>query len=523
MKKIILGGIALLAVLEANSQTTWSENAAQVLYDNCTSCHNPNGIGPNSFLDYSSTVPYSALIKNYVENNIMPPWTADSSFQHYSGERLLTQTERDIIINWVNDGALEGNSALAPPPPVYNGEQLLAGTPDLVVQMPVYMSKATPTSDDYVCIAIPTGLATTRRVKAIEVIPGNRSIVHHCLVFADASATYVTDTVGGDCGGPSSGDLMAGYTPGATPAIFPSTSSFSAGMVLSAGSNVILAMHYPEGSYGEFDQTTVNFYFYPEPVVNFREVFAQPLIQNWTFNIAANTIDSVETSISGIPFDYSLMSVFPHMHLLGTYIESYGIDPLNDTIPFVRIPQWDFEWQDFYFFDYMKQVPAGSTIYGKGIYDNTASNPNNPNDPPINVGAGLNTSDEMFLIYYHYMLYQSGDESINIDSLNNEYMILLSTLNEDKDKPFGAKVYPNPFQNEVIIEYILTNPSFVSLYIYDLNGRIINKLARVEQESGTQQIVWDGTNDYGESVSSGIYYYSMLIDGVQLTGKIIKQ
>ena len=171
----------------------------------------------------------------------MPPWTADSSFQHYAGERILSQAERDIIINWVDGGALEGDTTLAPPPPVYNGEQLLPGTPDLVVTMPMYMSKATSTSDDYVCIALPTGLTSDKKVKAIEVIPGNRSIVHHCLVFHDAGATYVTDTTGGDCGGPSSGDLMAGYTPGSTPTVFPGTTTFSAGMVLAAGSNVIFA------------------------------------------------------------------------------------------------------------------------------------------------------------------------------------------------------------------------------------------------------------------------------------------
>lgn len=512
----------LITSQTVSSQTTWSEDAAQVFYDNCTACHNPSGIGPQSFLDYSTAFDYKVLIKNYVEGDIMPPWTADSSFQHYAGERILSQAERDIIINWVDDGALEGDIALAPPPPVYNGEQLLPGTPDLSIQMPTYMSKATSTSDDYICIALPTGLTSQKKVKAIEVIPGNRSIVHHCLVFHDATATYVSDTIGGDCGGPSSGDLMAGYTPGSTPTVFPGTTTFSAGMVLDAGSNVIFAMHYPEGSYGEFDQTTVNFYFYEEPVVNFREIFAQPIIQDWTFNFAANTIDSVENSVTGIPFDYTLMSVFPHMHLLGKSIESYGIDPSNDTIPFVRIPNWDFEWQDFYFFDYMKKVPAGSTIYGKGVYDNTSANPYNPNVPPINVGAGLNTADEMFLIYYHYMLYQAGDENINVDSLSNAYITWLG-IDEPIVQESETKVYPNPFLDEIVIEYVLNSPSFVSLYIYDINGKLINKLIREDQDSGVHKIIWDGNNENGEGVSSGIYYYSMMIDGVNTSGKIIKQ
>ncbi|MBL7897002.1 MAG: cytochrome c, partial [Crocinitomicaceae bacterium] len=85
------------------SQTTWSDQAAQVFYNNCTQCHNPNGIGPFSLLDYATAYDYRASIKDAVLNNIMPPWPADSSYQHYFHERLLTQAERDIIINWVDE------------------------------------------------------------------------------------------------------------------------------------------------------------------------------------------------------------------------------------------------------------------------------------------------------------------------------------------------------------------------------------------------------------------------------------
>ncbi len=142
------------------AQIYWSENAAQVFYDNCTSCHNANGIGPFALLDYENAFIHKDAIKYVVEDNEMPPWTADTSYQSYFHERVLSEDERAIIINWVNDGALEGNPAAAPPPPVYNNEQVISGIPDLVVEMPLYMSKATASSDDYICIALPTGLST---------------------------------------------------------------------------------------------------------------------------------------------------------------------------------------------------------------------------------------------------------------------------------------------------------------------------------------------------------------------------
>ncbi|MDX1350219.1 MAG: T9SS type A sorting domain-containing protein, partial [Putridiphycobacter sp.] len=404
-------------------------------------------------------------------------------------------------------------------PPVYNNNQKLPGIPDLVIEAPLYMSKATNTSDDYVCFTIPTGLLNNRKVKAFEVLPGNLETVHHCLVYADASASSVTDTIGGNCGGPSNGDLMGGYTPGATPVIFPETNSFSTGMILEAGSQIILAMHYPEGSYGTFDQTKVHFYFYDEPVTNFREIKANPILQNWTFSLAPNTIDTVEATFNGVINNFTILSVFPHMHLVGKSIESYAITPTTDTIPFIRIPHWDFEWQDFYWFEYMKKLPFGSTIYGRGIYDNTTNNIHNPYNPPQTITAGLNTSDEMFLVYYHYMVYQQGDELINVDSLTNIYL-----SNKQLEIPHKAlEAYPNPFIVETTIKFNLTESTFVNAFIYDLHGKLVKNLWSGTLPSGTQAIQWNGLDESGINVNNGLYFYTIIVDGKRYNGKLIKQ
>ena len=520
MKKLLLLSLSAFAATFSFSQTKWHEDAAEVFCNNCTECHNSNGIGPNSLMTYAEAVNYGPLIESYVENNVMPPWTADSSFQHYAQERLLSQAERDVILNWISDGMLEGDIAQAPPTPVYNGAQLLSGVPDLVVTAPNYMSKATAGSDDYVCFAIPSGLTENRKVKAIEVIPGNRQIVHHCLVYSDDTGWAATDT-SGDCAGPVTSELMGGYTPGATPTIFPSTAAFASGMELTAGCEIVLAMHYPAGSYGEFDQTKVNFYFYEEPVANFRPVACESIISDWSFSIPAATFDSVEVVDNSVTADITMLSVFPHMHLLGDYIESYGVTPSNDTLNFAKIPQWDFDWQDFYWFEYMQKIPANTTIHGKGIYNNTVTNPHNPNNPPQTVSAGLNTSDEMFLIYFHFMLYQNGDEFISVDSLTNEFLSDGGLL--AKEHSF-IQTYPNPFDHTTTILYSLEQSATVSLYIYDMQGRVVNKLLdRENQPAGTSQVDWNGTNLQGGEVPSGVYFYSIMIDGVPFSGKVVKK
>ncbi|MBI3136636.1 MAG: T9SS type A sorting domain-containing protein [Bacteroidetes bacterium] len=518
MKKQILVLAFGSALFSSYGQTTWSDNAAEVFYNNCTQCHNPNGIGPFSLMDYATAYDYRAAIKVAVEGNVMPPWSADTSYQRYFHERLLTQTERDIIINWVDLDGPSGDLGTAPPPPVYNGEQVLPGTPDLVITMPNYMSKATAVQDDYACFSMPTGLLANRKIKAIEVIAGNPSIVHHCLVYADGPGTYPTDSTSHSCTGPTSLGLIGAYTPGATPTIFPETATFSSGMTLEAGSNIVFAMHYPDGSYGEWDQTRVHIYFYPEPVTNFREIYAGPIIEDWGFTIAANTIDTVDASYGPIAADLTLMSVFPHMHLLGKYIQSYGVTPTNDTLNFVRINQWDFHWQEFYFFQYMKYLPVNSTLFGRGIYDNTAGNVNNPNDPPINVSAGLNTTDEMFLVYFHFMLYEPGDELINVDSLNT---IFLSQQDYALAKPALIQAYPNPSSGDVTLSYSLAESGFVSVFIYDVNGRCIKKLVRGNQSAGEQKITWDGTTESGTKTTPGLYFYSAVIGGETYSGKLI--
>jgi hypothetical protein len=517
MKKIIISCLLLGSYCAVNAQTTWAEHAAEVLYTNCTYCHNPNGIAPNSLMTYTDASNYAPLILSYVTNGIMPPWTADSSYQHFSRERILTQQEKDILINWVNDGALEGDNTLAPPPPIYNTNQQLAGVPDLVIEAPNYMSKATPFGDDYVCFVIPSGLVQNKKVRAIEVIPGNLTTLHHCLVYTDPTHANSTDTTGSDCGGPVAGDLMMGYTPGATPTIFPESNDFSAGMIIEAGADIILAMHYPEGSYGTYDQTKVNFYFYDDNVPQFRQIFAAPIIQDWSFTIPANQIDTVTNVFSNITTDFTLLSVFPHMHLIGNHIESYATTPTNDTIPFIRIPHWDFDWQDFYWFEYPKKIVTGSEIHGIGIYDNTTNNPHNPNNPPIDISAGLNTTDEMFLIYFHFMAYQQGDENINVDSLVSIYL----SNTESELLNSEVKVYPNPIQESTLIQFNLNNSAYTSVYIYDMQGRIVNKLWQGLLNSGEQSIKWNGKNEFGSHVNAGIYFYSILIDGKHFSGKIV--
>lgn len=521
MKKLLVVFL-LLQALPCLAQT-WSDNVAQIVYDKCTKCHHTGGIAAFPLMTYSETSPMAAAIYDAVAQDKMPPWPPDNNYQQYVHNRALSATEKTTIQNWILAGYPEGNAANTPPPPVYTSSTLL-GNGDLTIQMPSYMSKATAVSDDYACFAVPSGLLQNRVIRAVEIVPANRQIVHHALIYVDPGAVESTDSIGGNCASPSNQNtkLIAGYTPGATPMVLPSTNPLKLGIDISAGSQIYFAMHYPAGSYGQFDSTKVIFHFYPPGTTGIRQVGADAIIQNWSFSLPPNQLTNVSAQYpagsGGLPANISVLSVFPHMHLLGKSIKSYAITPAADTIKFANLPHWDFHWQDFYFFKHMQKVPTGSKIKGEGVYDNTSTNVHNPNNPPITVTAGLNTNDEMFIVYFHYMLYQNGDENYDMEALMSAG--LTEQLVDDKGP---IAVYPNPFSASQTIAMTTDAGAVASVYIYDYTGQLVRKLMHNEQlTDGQINAIWNGTNDAGAEVKQGVYYVSLTVNGQVFTKQLVK-
>ena len=115
--------------------------------------------------------------------------------------------------------------------------------------------------------------------------------------------------------------------------------------------------------------------------------------------------------------DISLLTVNPHMHLLGKSFEAFAETPDGQKIPLVKIPKWNFRWQYFYTFPRLVKVPKGSTLMVIGTYDNTAGNPNNPFSPPreiIGTNGSMQVTDEMFQLIVTYVPYQAGDENVEL-------------------------------------------------------------------------------------------------------------
>lgn len=403
----------LLCVLTAtiSAQTpTWGTDVASIIYAHCTQCHHPGGIGPTSFMSYNDAYASRFAINYAVSTGEMPPWPADPNYKHYAHENVLTTAEVNAIVNWVNGGAPKGNMQVAPAPPVYNDSTQL-GTADLSLQMSNYT--ITANGDVYRNFVLNTGLTQTKYATAIEVIPGNREIVHHVLVFMDTTNNAINPNSGGGTGSNAS-KLIYGYVPGADPYFTPPGTGFR----FPPNTRIILQMHYAPGSNTLSDATKINFKLTSTPQ---REISVNPILNHFTsltngpLSIPANQTKTFNEQVT-VPGVWTLLYAWPHMHMVGRNIKTFATTTTpNDTVRFVDVPDWDFHWQMNYVFPNTVKLPNNSTLRANAFYDNTTANLNNPNSPPQNVTAGEGTGDEMMMVFFAYMPYQSGDENLIID------------------------------------------------------------------------------------------------------------
>lgn len=96
------------------------------------------------------------------------------------------------------------------------------------------------------------------------------------------------------------------------------------------------------------------------------------------------------------------------------------------------------------------------------------------------------------------------------------------TGNREKPSEFTlSQNYPNPFNQSTKIEFTLSHSGFVSLNIYDLLGRKIRTLVSENLSSGYKSVLWDGENESGKEVASGLYFYQLKIGGFSEAKKLV--
>ena len=123
---------------------------------------------------------------------------------------------------------------------------------------------------------------------------------------------------------------------------------------------------------------------------------------NPALNLQAGKKDNLVKFSRRIPTDLTVYTVMPHMHLLGKSMKAWVETPEKTVVPLVFVDDWDFNWQLVYTLKKPMVLKKGSVVRVEAVYDNTDTNPRNPNSPPKPVYWGEQTTDEMALMILTY-------------------------------------------------------------------------------------------------------------------------
>lgn len=425
---------------------TYSQDIAPIIHKNCTSCHRSGGAAPFPLTTFQHVNRKKNTILAVTQSGLMPPWPADRNYSHFLGERYLSQDDKDKIKEWIEGDAPLGDTKTMAKPPLYDQYSNI-GTPDTTVWFDSI--KVIGNSRDKFFIAtLPIVLNEKKYVRAMEFLPNENNLVHHMngrlLNYEDIKKASITNGLrildlevdeetyikqfdalkltNDDGTRPVQINSAVNYLPGVQAQLYPR----GIGGFTMHKKSILIAddIHFGPIPQDKWDHSRVNIFYTDSPPKRpIREVMlgtngASKIIPPLV--IPPNQITQ-HTTFLKIPDDISILTINPHMHLLGKSFKAYALTPKQDTIRLIHIPRWDFRWQYFYTFPTMLKIPAGSVIYVEAEFDNTSKNQNNPYNPPQEIreryefgGAGMRTTDEMLQFIITWLPYQAGDEHISL-------------------------------------------------------------------------------------------------------------
>lgn len=424
-----LAGLALPApgtaqarlVSSDRAAVTYAGDVAEIINQNCVSCHRPGGVGPMSLTTYEEIRPWATLIRLKVANRQMPPWHIDPNIgiQKFKADRSLSPEEIATVVAWADNGAPMGDPSQIPEPPKFaDADTWEIAEPDLLVEWEYNVPAVGP--DEFGDIySAPIELEEDRYIKAIESRPADassRRVVHHALSYADAEGT-----------GGANEQFLVEYASGKRAEFYPD----DAGVLLPAGSRIRLSYHmHPVGE--EIDaKFQLGIVLHPKGY--------EPEHRRWTKQLGQRSSDidlppNQVTRTDGYVYFHKNAKITawqPHMHALGKYqcIEliypTAGATARTETL---SCANWDFNWHTIYNYadDVAPLVPKGTVAHIISYFDNTENNPGN-HDPDNWRGDGQRTIDEMSFSWVGW-----------VELTDAEYEDELANRKQERERTTGA-------------------------------------------------------------------------------------
>jgi len=398
-------------------EVRFSSDIAPIIYEKCSYCHQKNGAAPFALTNYAEIEQNIMTILYSVSHDLMPPWKANDGHK-YINYRGLSEEEVGKIKAWIKEGYKNDKSSL-----VYKSEKNKSfdesEKPDLVIKMNEAYTLKTDGTEEFISFIFHPKINSSKLIRKIMIKPGNKKAVHHARLELDEIGVFdkianhkdffYTNTILDSM--VLSTSKIAFYVPGLHYLKFPQNT----GIVLNPNATLALHLHYAPTYHEIKDQSEVWFYFEKQNDSTRKIVCDAKTMLDNKVKLPPNVITQLTYNCTPFEDSTTILAVEPHMHLIGKTFSAWLIHPnLIDSIELITIPQWDFNWQEFYFFKKAIIAPQGSFIRLNAIYDNTTNNAKNPFYPPKEVDFGaMNTTNEMLGLLVQFLKYKKGDEKID--------------------------------------------------------------------------------------------------------------
>lgn len=419
--------VALLAIgapaiaANAGASVTFNRDVLPILQKNCQRCHRPRQVAPMSFLTYQSARPWAKAIKEAAVSRKMPPWSAGPQYGPFLNDPTLSQSEIGTLAAWADGGAPEGDVNDKPASVAWPEGWTIQ--PDVVLSLPEPIPVPAKGVMELMEVTLPNCFEKDTWVTAIEMLPGNRSVVHHADLFVVPHKRGVKygvprmETKERDAEGveiervprdhrllPLQG-IEAIYVPGTAPANY---GLHGGAKLIPAGSDFVIQVHYTPNGTPTIDQTRVGFTLAKEkPNRRYLTIIPTAARDAESFHIPARDPNWESSAELVFKQDAELVWFLPHMHLRGKDM-TYRLTYPNGESRVVLSVKYDFDWQLGYELTKPIQAPKGTKLQVTAHFDNSPNNRFNPN-PNRDVFWGDQTWEEMMVPYFGVMIEPNAD------------------------------------------------------------------------------------------------------------------
>ena len=369
----------------ADSSITFTNQVSRILNSNCVECHRQGEIGPFQLTDYDEVIGWADMMLETIDDGRMPPWHADPAHGEFTNARQMSEEDKQTLRDWVAAGTPYGDVKELPEPPEFtSGGWDLPREPDVVYEMRDRpFSIPSDGTVEYQYYVSDPGFEEDMWVTGAQIIPGERGVVHHSIVYIRPPDGSRFRGVG----------WLSAYVPGQRTLLLPEGYARR----IPKGSKLVFQMHYTPNGEESKDLTKVGLIFTERENVT-HEVYTTVAVDQEFEIPPGDPAHSVDAHVRYIPPHGELLAFSPHMHLRGSAMQVYGMkDGERETL--LDVPQYDFNWQHIYELQQPLSLSGYDGIEITATFDNSEENPVNP-DPGAHVTWGEQSWEEMTLCFF---------------------------------------------------------------------------------------------------------------------------